>query len=148
MAAAVARATADQILVERIDPLAAQVRSRWKRVFGDRGALQLGADGRLTLRRGVEDIPFAYLSSGEKVVALLAVRLLVLGSSMRALFLWLDEPLEHLDPRNRRLAASLMSAAGEHVRQILVTTYEEDLARRLAKRGQATLLRVRSADLP
>jgi len=146
MAAVVARQAADQLLTERIDPLAAEVRSRWKRVFGDRGALQLGADGRLTLRRGVEDIPFEYLSSGEKVVALLAVRLLVLGSSTRASFLWLDEPLEHLDPRNRRLAASLMSAAGVQVRQVLVTTYEEDLARRLARRGQASLLRVRPAD--
>jgi len=146
MAAVVARQAADQLLTERIDPLATEVRSRWKRVFGYRGALQLGADGRLTLRRGVEDIPFEYLSSGEKVVALLAVRLLVLGSSTRASFLWLDEPLEHLDPRNRRLAASLMSAAGVQVRQVLVTTYEEDLARRLARRGQASLLRVRSAD--
>lgn len=146
MAAVIARQTADQLLAERIDPLASEVRARWKRVFGDRGALQLGADGRLTLRRGVEDIPFEYLSSGEKVVALLAVRLLVLGSSTRASFLWLDEPLEHLDPRNRRLAASLMSAAGVQVRQVLVTTYEEDLARRLARRGQASLLRVRSAD--
>lgn len=145
-AAIVARETADQLLTERIDPLAAEVRARWKRVFGDRGALQLGADGRLTLRRGVDDIPFEYLSSGEKVVALLAVRLLVLGSSTRSSFLWLDEPLEHLDPRNRRLAASLMSAAGAQVRQVLVTTYEEDLARRLARRGQASLLRVRSAD--
>lgn len=146
MAAVIARQTADQLLAERIDPLAAEVRSRWKRVFGDRGALQLGADGRLTLRRGVEDIPFEYLSSGEKVIALLAVRLLVLGASTRASFMWLDEPLEHLDPRNRRLAASLMSAAGVQVRQVLVTTYEEDLARRLARRGQASLLRVRSAD--
>jgi DNA repair exonuclease SbcCD ATPase subunit len=146
MAAKVARTSADQLLTERIDPLAAEVRSRWKRVFGDRGLLQLGADGRLTLRRGVDDIPFEYLSSGEKVVALLAVRLLVLGSSTQASFLWLDEPLEHLDPRNRRLAASLMSAAGTQVRQILVTTYEEDLARRLARRGQASILRVRSAD--
>lgn len=146
MVAVVARQAADQLLTERIDPLAAEVRSRWKRVFGDRGALQLGADGRLTLRRGVDDIPFEYLSSGEKVVALLAVRLLLLGSSTRSSFLWLDEPLEHLDPRNRRLAASLMSAAGAQVRQVLVTTYEEDLARRLARRGQASLLRVRSAD--
>lgn len=146
IAAGVARQTADQLLAERIDPLAGEVRSRWKRVFGDRGALQLGADGRLTLRRGIDDIPFEYLSSGEKVVALLAVRLLVLGSSTRASFLWLDEPLEHLDPRNRRLAASLMSAAGAEVRQVLVTTYEEDLARRLARRGGASLLRVRSAD--
>jgi hypothetical protein len=147
ISALVARQTADQILAERIDPLAAEVRSRWKRVFGDRGALQLGADGRLTLRRGVDDIPFEYLSSGEMVVALLAVRLLVLGSSTRASFLWLDEPLEHLDPRNRRLAASLMSAAGTQVRQILVTTYEENLARRLAHQGRASLLRVQSADV-
>lgn len=146
MAAAVARTSADQLLAERIDPLAVEVRSRWKRVFGDRGLLQMGTDGRLTLRRGVDDIPFEYLSSGEKVVALLAVRLLVLGSSTRASFLWLDEPLEHLDPRNRRLATSLMSAAGTQVRQILVTTYEEDLARRLARRGEASILRVRSAD--
>ena len=146
MVAVVARQTADQLLTERIDPLAAEVRSRWKRVFGDRGALQLGADGRLTLRRGVDDIPFEHLSSGEKVVALLAVRLLVLGSSTRSSFLWLDEPLEHLDPRNRRLAASLMSAAGVQVRQVLVTTFEEDLARRLTRRRQASLLRVRSAD--
>ena len=148
VAADVARATAQQLMAERMDPLAAEVRSRWKRVFGDRGTLQLSADGRLTLRRGVDDIAFEYLSSGEKVVALLAVRLLVLGSSTRASFLWLDEPLEHLDPRNRRLAASLMSAAGDHVRQLFVTTYEEDLARRLASRGQARLLRVRAADSP
>ncbi len=146
MAGLVARQAADELLAERIDPLAAEVRARWKRVFGDRGALQLGAAGQLTLRRGVQEIPFEYLSSGEKVIALLAVRLLVLGSSTRASFLWLDEPLEHLDPRNRRLAASLMSAAGAEVRQVLVTTYEEDLARRLARRGQASLLRVRSAD--
>ncbi|WP_245160197.1 hypothetical protein [Blastococcus sp. CT_GayMR20] len=146
VAAIIARQTADQLMAERIDPLAAEMRARWKRVFGDRGALQLGPDGRLTLRRGVEEIPFEYLSSGEKVVALLAVRLLVLGSSTRASFLWLDEPLEHLDPRNRRLAATLMSASGVQVRQVLVTTYEEDLARRLAQRGQASLLRVRSAD--
>jgi len=146
--AAVARTSADLLLAARIDPLAAEVRSRWKRVFGDRGTLHLGADGRLTLRRGVDDIPFEYLSSSEKVVALLAVRLLVLGSSTRASFLWLDEPLEHLDPRNRRLATSLMSAAGSQVRQILVTTYEEDLARRLARRGEASILRVRSADDP
>ncbi|HEU0131182.1 MAG TPA: AAA family ATPase [Mycobacteriales bacterium] len=146
MGALIARETANRLLEERIDPLAAEVRSRWKRVFGDRGALQLGANGRLTLRRGVDDIPFEYLSSGEKVVALLAVRLLVLGSSTRASFLWLDEPLEHLDPRNRRLAASLMSAAGTQVRQVLVTTYEEDLARQLARRKQASILRVQSAD--
>ena len=63
----------------------------------------------MTVRRGIKDISFEYLSSGEKVVALLAVRLLILGSSTRASFVWLDEPLEHLDGRNRRLAAASSS---------------------------------------
>ncbi len=85
---------------------------RWKRVFGERGSLRLRPDGRLVIVRGVHEIPFTQFSSGEKVVALLATRLLVLGASTRASFLWLDEPLEHLDPRNRRITASLMSAAG------------------------------------
>jgi DNA repair exonuclease SbcCD ATPase subunit len=146
VAAEVMRATADAILTERIDPLAAEVAHRWKRVFGERGSLRLRADGHLVLVRGVHEIPFSQFSSGEKVVALLATRLLVLGASTRASFLWLDEPLEHLDPRNRRITASLMSAAGRHVRQILVTTYEEALARRLATAASAHLRYVRTPE--
>jgi hypothetical protein len=69
VSADVARATARPLLAERVDPLAAEVRSHWKRVFGDRGTLQLGADGRLTLRRRLEDIAFEYSSSSEKMVA-------------------------------------------------------------------------------
>ncbi len=146
IAAQVMRAAADAIVAERIDPLAAEIGHRWKRVFGERGSLQLKADGRLVLMRGVHEIPFTQFSSGEKVVALLATRLLVLGASTRASFLWLDEPLEHLDPRNRRITASLMSAAGRNVRQILVTTYEEALARRLAAAASAELRYVRAPD--
>ena len=124
--------TADAILTERIDPLATEITHRWKRVFVNRGELRLRHDGQLVLLHGTHEIGFNQLSSGEKVIALLATRLLVLSTSTRASFLWLDEPLEHLDPSNRRLAASLMSTAGEHVRQLLITTYEEKLARRLA----------------
>jgi DNA repair exonuclease SbcCD ATPase subunit len=146
VAAEVMRATADAIVAERIDPLAAEISHRWKRVFGERGSLQLRSDGRLVLVRGIHEIPFTQFSSGEKVVALLATRLLVLGASTRASFLWLDEPLEHLDPKNRRITASLMSAAGAHVRQILVTTYEEPLARRLAAASSAHLRYVRTPE--
>jgi hypothetical protein len=39
--------TASQILSTRIEPLVNEVTHRWKRVFGERGALRLGADGRL-----------------------------------------------------------------------------------------------------
>jgi DNA repair exonuclease SbcCD ATPase subunit len=146
VAAEVMQATADAIVTERIDPLAAEISHRWKRIFGERGSLQLRSDGRLVLVRGIHEIPFSQFSSGEKVVALLATRLLVLGASTRASFLWLDEPLEHLDPKNRRVTASLMSAAGRHVRQILVTTYEEALARRLSSAASAHLRYVRSPE--
>jgi DNA repair exonuclease SbcCD ATPase subunit len=145
VAAQVMQAAADEVLAQRIDPLAAEVSHRWKRVFGERGSLQLRPDGHLVLVRGVHEIPFSQFSSGEKVVALLATRLLVLGASTRASFLWLDEPLEHLDPRNRRIVASLMSASGTNVRQILVTTYEDALARRLAAAASAELRYVRAA---
>jgi DNA repair exonuclease SbcCD ATPase subunit len=140
------RAAADELLAQRIDPLAAEVSHRWKRVFGERGSLQLRSDGHLVLVRGVHEIPFGQFSSGEKVVALLATRLLVLGASTRASFLWLDEPLEHLDPRNRRIVASLMGASGANVRQILVTTYEDVLARRLASAASAQVRYVRAAE--
>ncbi len=146
VAAEVMQATADAILTERIDPLAAEVSHRWKRVFGERGSLRLRPDGHLVLVRGIDEIPFSQFSSGEKVVALLATRLLVLGASTKASFLWLDEPLEHLDPRNRRITASLMTAAGTHVRQILVTTYEEALARRLASVAAAQVRYVRTPE--
>jgi hypothetical protein len=141
------RATANAILFERIDPLAVEVSDRWKRVFGERGSLRsLQHDGHLVLVRGVHEIPFTQFFSGDKVGALLVTRLLVLGASTRASFLWLDEPLGHLDPKNRRLTASLMTTAGKHVRQILVTTYEEALARRLASPTQAQLRHARAPD--
>jgi DNA repair exonuclease SbcCD ATPase subunit len=137
--------TADVILTERIDPLATEIKHRWKRVFVNRGELRLRPDGQLVLVHGTHEISFDQLSSGEKVIALLATRLLVLSTSTRASFLWLDEPLEHLDPSNRRLAASLMSTAGEHVRQLLITTYEEKLARRLAAADAVTIQYIRAA---
>jgi len=145
IAAQIMADTASVILAERIDPLAAEIAHRWKRVFVNRGELRLRHDGRLVLLHGTHEIDFDQLSSGEKVIALLATRLLVLSASTRASFLWLDEPLEHLDPGNRRLAASLMSTAGEHIRQLLITTYEGKLARRLAATDDVTIRYVRAA---
>jgi DNA repair exonuclease SbcCD ATPase subunit len=138
-------ATADTILTERIDPLVTEITHRWKSVFVNRGELRLRHDGRLVLLRGTHEIGFDQLSSGEKVIALLATRLLVLSSSTRASFLWLDEPLEHLDPSNRRLAGSLMATAGDHTRQLLVTTYEQRLARQLESTGAITVRYIKAS---
>jgi DNA repair exonuclease SbcCD ATPase subunit len=78
-------------------------------------------------------LSFGALSGGERVWALLVTRLLVAGASTRAPFVWLDEPLEHLDPRLRRIVAGTlaMAASRSGLRQVIVTTYEAPIAQQL-----------------
>jgi DNA repair exonuclease SbcCD ATPase subunit len=140
-------AAASEILSTRIEPLANEVMHRWKRVFGDQGTLRLGANGGLSIVRGAQEVPFEDFSSGEKVIALLAARLLIVTASTAVTFMWLDEPLEHLDPPNRRILASLITTTSRPVRQVLVTTYEESLARRLAEQIPHVALRYIKSDM-
>ena len=67
------------------------------------------------------------------MVAQLVLRVLVLRATTRLGFFWVDEPLEHLDPDARRALAVLLAQAPESPSfpQVLVTTYEEPLIRRL-----------------
>ncbi len=126
------RDTADRIMTQQIEPLVAEVARRWKETFG-RGGLQLSADGRITRTMGARTLSFGALSGGERVWALLVTRLLVAGASTRAPFVWLDEPLEHLDPRLRRIVAGTlaMAASRSGLRQVIVTTYEAPIAQQL-----------------
>ena len=81
------------------------------------------------------------LSGGERATALIVTRLLLANSLARASSVWFDEPLEHLDPRRRAAIAQTMVSAVQAgtVGQILVTTYEENLARRLAAAAPDTV---------
>lgn len=126
------RDTGDRIMEQHIEPLVAEVARRWKQTFG-RGGLQLSADGRITRQVGSRTLTFGALSGGERVWALLVVRLLVAGACTRAPFVWLDEPLEHLDPRLRRIVAGTLAMASSRtgIRQIVVTTYEAPIAQQL-----------------
>lgn len=123
----------DSLIEERINPLAEQVTSRWKTVFkGSRPVLTLERSGELKLVRGDDTIAFADMSAGERAVALLITRLLVMSVTTPTGFLWLDEPLEQLDPANRRLIGQLLTASSSGtIRQLVVTTFEEEIARRL-----------------
>jgi DNA repair exonuclease SbcCD ATPase subunit len=74
------------------------------------------------------------MSAGERSVALLTTRLLALAALNRRSFAILDEPLEQLDPANRRIVALLLARApSPAVPQIIATTFEEQLARRLER---------------
>ncbi len=124
----------DGLITEKIVPLQERVAARWKTVFrGSRPLLNLDPSGELKLLRGDTAIAFGDMSAGERAVALLVTRLLVLCVTAPNAFMWLDEPLEQLDPANRRLVGQLLatSATNGAVRQLVVTTFEEEIARRL-----------------
>lgn len=127
------RAAAHRIANEQIVPLSDQVRWRWKALFGDDG-LQLRADGTIVRLVGDRELSWEQLSGGERIWARLVAGLLVLKSSTKLPFAWIDEPLEHLDPRARRVVAadlaSLPTAGGPG--QLIVTTYEHAIARQIS----------------
>ncbi len=141
------RATADAITKEQIEPLVDEVARRWKLIFGAEG-LRLSPQGDVTRQMGTRVLPFRSLSGGEKVWALLLTRLLVTSASTNAPFVWLDEPLEHLDPRLRRVVAGTLARASSTggLRQVVVTTYESELARQLMEDvPSASLIYVRGS---
>ena len=125
-------ALADRYLTERINPLATEISHRWKLLFGSEG-LRFGASGQLTFSDGGVDLQLEDLSGAERATAVLVTRLLLAASATRASTIWFDEPLEHLDPARRAAVAQTLvrAAQARAVDQILVTTYEEGLARRL-----------------
>jgi DNA repair exonuclease SbcCD ATPase subunit len=131
---------ADRYLTDYIEPIAHEVGRRWKLVFGADG-LHFDADGNLTLSHGDASLAMGDLSGGERATALIVTRLLLANSLARASSVWFDEPLEHLDPRRRAAIAQTMVSAVQAgtVGQILVTTYEENLARRLAAAAPETV---------
>ena len=132
------QATLDELLLQTIEPLAREVDQRWKALFPDRGELTTHADGSVTRNVNGYDLPYDAFSTGEGMGATIVLRLIVAQMATTADFCWFDEPLEHLDPDVRRQVANILARASDGVgqlRQIVVTTYEEPLARHLQARS-------------
>ena len=124
---------ADKTLRDRIDPLIGELSSRWKILFGTDG-LTLEPSGELTVNSAGGTLSITDLSGGERATAILIARLLVTASTTRVPTVWFDEPLEHLDPRRRSAVARTIVRAGQTgtVAQLIVSTYEDQIARQLA----------------
>jgi DNA repair exonuclease SbcCD ATPase subunit len=132
-AAAALDAARQRILDESVEPLEELLADNWHNLFVDRPGVGLDGDGSVSRRIGSEVLQYEQFSDGEKMVTQLLLRVLVLRATTRLGFFWVDEPLEHLDPDARRALAVLLAQAPEEpsFRQVLVTTYEEPLIRRL-----------------
>jgi DNA repair exonuclease SbcCD ATPase subunit len=140
-------ATTRELLDRTIEPLTAEVNARWQQLFPQRGTLRTQSTGDVSREVNGESLPYSAFSTGERMGLVILLRLLVLEMATRVDFCWFDEPLEHLDPEARRRVAQALAraAAAGPLRQIVVTTYEEPLARRLAERhpGHVNLIYVR-----
>ena len=127
------REAADHVIESRIQPMASEIRGRWKHLFTSNG-LTFRADGSITRSRDGEELGWETLSGGEQTWARIVTHLIVLGTTTSLPFAWFDEPLEHLDPQLRHAVAATLATAtlGGCPRQLLVTTYEHGIAQQLA----------------
>ena len=125
----------DDVLTHEIQPIQRAVARRWNGLFVDRPDLQFDLDGELWRVVDGHRLPLAGFSAGETTAARLLMQLAILTTATTADFCWFDEPLETLDPRARRRVAAMLAQGRKAtgLRQLVVTTYEEDLAAQLAR---------------
>lgn len=115
-------------------PLAEQLSQQWKAYRPDvEWSIALDEAGALCLARDGLTRSYSVLSGGEKTVAIVLLRVAMLTALTTSDVIVLDEPLEHLDPRARRLMVSSLHNAVRKglLKQIIISTYEESLVRRL-----------------
>lgn len=89
-------------------------------------------DGSVELKDEEKRYNYADLSGGEKTVLLILARVVICKALSKVGFLMIDEPLEHLDARNRRSLVNFLSMASQRnvIPQLIVTTFEETLLRK------------------
>lgn len=148
--ARVLREAASHVIESCIEPMAAEVRGRWKHLFTDNG-LTFRADGSITRVRAGKELPWDSLSGGERTWARIVTHLIVVGTTTSLPFAWFDEPLEHLDPQLRHAVAATLATAtrGDFPRQLLVTTYEHAIAQQLADDTDgAEIVAIRESSAP
>lgn len=130
-------ATVTRVLESQLGPVSEEVNRRWEAIFPDRPGLRLDSGGSIVRTFDDDedaDLDFDSFSSGEQVVAKILLRLATLTSTTAMSFCFIDEPLEHLDPDARSYVARTLAylTTADGLNQIVVTTYEQELALQLA----------------
>lgn len=130
----------EELLNAELEPIAAAIDDRWTRLFPDRPELHFDLDGNPWRPIGTHRLDIEAFSAGEQIAARLLMQLAILTTATSVNFCWIDEPLEHLDPKTRRLVGGMLSQGRKAfgLRQLVVTTYEEELAQYLAEADEET----------
>ncbi|MFC1770038.1 hypothetical protein ACFLZI_03180, partial [Nitrospirota bacterium] len=93
----------------------------------------LNEQGMIVAKDKDRDYDFSLFSGGEKTVLLILSRVILCKIlSTKLNFIMIDEPLEHLDIRNRRSLLNFLVKSCEKnvISQMIVTTFEETLVRK------------------
>jgi exonuclease SbcC len=111
-----------------------QVARVWDMFTGDvNSRIELDTKGMPTLKNGEgRELDLSQFSGGEKTALLIMLHTIIAQYFSRSDFLLIDEPLEHLDPINRRSLIRFL--VGSHRRksfeQAIIATFEESLIRK------------------
>jgi len=126
---------------EKLSSVYAAISDLWRRFRPDRDwHIEVDSDGFLHVKSQDRDLHFSQLSGGEKTVLLVLARV-VLCKMLSALdFMLIDEPLEHLDLRNRRSLVNFLVEAHRKqlMPQLIVTTFEVTLVRKFYQAPDVT----------
>ena len=111
-----------------------QIAQLWGAFIGDDAwQVAMDAKGMITLQNEMgRQFDLQQLSGGEKTALLIMLHTIIAHHFSRSDFLMIDEPLEHLDPVNRRsLMRFLVQCYRRDIfKQAIVATFEESLIRK------------------
>jgi len=127
-------------------PLMDELSTMWSRFMNTPVKVQMGDRCELAIIDDRYDTPFKFpqLSGGEKTALLILTHILLCKHFSDSDFMLLDEPLEHLDSRNRWALVNflLQSCKREAPAQLIVTTIEEQYTREYLDESLVTVTRL------
>jgi len=116
-----------------LGPLTLELSALWSAFLSTDVAVSLRSDAQIVIEDKFRNasLEFPQLSGGEKTALLIFTQMLLCKYFSNSDFMMIDEPLEHLDSKNRwalmRYLVDTMSLG--YLKQLIVTTIEEPLVR-------------------
>jgi exonuclease SbcC len=141
-------ATTETLAYQRdlgLEEVYAQIARMWEAFLGHESGtwdVKLDRDGMPEIIEGDRAFDFSQFSGGQKTAFLVMLHTIISRHFSKSDFLMIDEPLEHLDPVNRRsLLRFLVNAyRGGAFQQAIITTYEEALIRKYMAEDEISVL--------